>query len=373
MSIMSAEWISEMFCRSRLSALIFLALLVLSSTPHSSSLAAEETKPEFHVYRGVSHIHSHFSHDSKAALSLVYKKARERELDFAIITDHNSLKGREAYKETHYKTPPLLFFGNEISTPDGHLLALGIKSDPPGKIGSQELIHWIHSEGGYAFLPHPFSQKHPWKNWDVDGWDGFELYNFGHELFEADAVDLYIRSFGESNESLLPETQIIPAENFAFWDKLTGTRKVAAIGGADAHLKKKERWFAAAMESVTLYVKASGLEENAIIDAMAKGRTFIVFETNGLAKDFDFWADTKNGRYTMGDEITSEAGTVLHVHLPESAKIVLIRNGAAAAEEETQDFTFAAGEPGVYRVDVYRNGRLWLVSNPIYIRKDAKQ
>ena len=351
----------------------FPALIFFLGLFSPLSRAEQDTPQTDHVYRGVSHIHSQYSHDSKAPFSLILENARALKLDFVVITDHNSLKGREAFAKMHVSVPPLVIFGDEVSAADGHLIALGIPKAPPDNIPSQDLIDWIHAQGGYALLPHPFTGKNPWKNWEVRGWEGLEMYNFGHEFFEGDAVDIYLRSMSESNESILKGNRNIPAENFAFWDEQLRERKVAAIAGSDAHLKRDKRWFTMAMEAVTLYVRAPKLEEPELIEALAHGRTFIAFETQGLAKEFDFWAETEKGRTHVGEEIEEGANIVFHVHLPATAKIVLVHNGSVAAEEETKDLSFTSPETGAYRVEVYQEGKLWLFTNPIYVKSTEKR
>ena len=115
--------------------------------------------------RGVFHVHSVFSQDSRATLENVIEVAQERDLDFVIISDHDTVAGREVFSEMERSRTPLLIFGNEITTTDGHLIALGVNQTPSFHWNSQELVNWIHNRGGYAIIAHPFSRKRPWTNW----------------------------------------------------------------------------------------------------------------------------------------------------------------------------------------------------------------
>ncbi len=363
--------------------------LLAAGLPASLFCAEPQPQPAYSVYRGVSHIHSQYSHDSNAPLSLILDTARAAKLDFVIVTDHNSLKARTDWPNA-YTPPPLLIFGEEVSGPDGHLILMGIPQEPAKDMSSQALIDWAHSQGGYAFLPHPFCIKNPWKNWDVQGWDGLEVYNFGHSLFEGgEAVDLFLRSFSESDDAILKDAQQINPEHFAFADQVLQQRKMALIAGADAHLKRTESWFQMALNSHTLYVVSPALEEKEILRALAEGRSFVVFETHGRAPDFSFWAAPRAEtpavsvrlqdveapvqagsapqKYRVGDEILQNGPVVFHVHAPDAAKIRLVHNGVVAAEQAGTDLTFESAEKGPYRVEVDRDGQLWIFTNAIYL------
>ena len=60
-----------------------------------------------HVFRGAYHVHSEFSHDSKASLSRIIDTAERADLDFVVITDHNTITGAEVYKNMNPPRRPL--------------------------------------------------------------------------------------------------------------------------------------------------------------------------------------------------------------------------------------------------------------------------
>jgi len=47
--------------------------------------------------------------------------------------------------------------GVEISTSNGHLLALGVSKDIESKMSMDETIEEVHSQGGVAIIAHPYS------------------------------------------------------------------------------------------------------------------------------------------------------------------------------------------------------------------------
>ena len=75
----------------------------------------------------------------------------------------------------------------------------------------------------------------------------------------------------------------------------------------------------------------------------------------------------------MGEEISSKRGVTLQAHLPKPAEIRLLKDGKTIGIwKHSQACAYSATEPGVYRVEAWRNylglKRGWIFSNPIYIR-----
>ena len=72
----------------------------------------------------------------------------------------------------------------------------------------------------------------------------------------------------------------------------------------------------------------------------------------------------------MGEEVHLTAALKLQGELPGPAeKIVLSRDGdQVSAAENTQTAEFAPTEPGSYRLEAYRKGHPWILSNPVYVR-----
>jgi hypothetical protein len=47
----------------------------------------------------------------------------------------------------------------------------------------------------------------------------------------------------------------------------------------------------------------------------------------------------------------------------------MYRDGAeVASAENASTLEFAPKSPGAYRIEAYRSGKLWILSNPVYIR-----
>ncbi len=105
------------------------------------------------------HIHSGMG-DALAPLPELLEHVEHQTcLDVIAITDHDSLAGglkaREmaAQKGYHFQ----VIAGTEVTTLEGHLLALFIEKPVPGLRSLRKTIDAIHSQGGICVVPHPMS------------------------------------------------------------------------------------------------------------------------------------------------------------------------------------------------------------------------
>ncbi|AKQ65266.1 DNA polymerase X family [Myxococcus hansupus] len=126
--------------------------------------------------RGAFHVHTTRS-DGRGTPEQVAVAAKTAGLDFVVLTDHNDFELRPPV----YVQGVLLVHGVEISTSDGHLVALGMSRPlegvrpwmPPG-----DAVRAVASAGGTAVLAHPVQKRNPWKD-DASARQtpGFELYS----------------------------------------------------------------------------------------------------------------------------------------------------------------------------------------------------
>ena len=323
-------------------------------------------------YRGAFHIHSIFSFDSRATLSKVVRSAERANLDFVIVTDHNTMAGQDAYSAENRTEAPILIFGNEITTANGHLVSLGVNKNPNRTMSSQELINWIHDNKGYAVVAHPLSQKRPWTDWELQGIDGIEVYNFGHVLYAKNKILLASTSLLLWPKAFLNSNIELPKDVLGFWDSLLRTRRVVALGATDAHLKLANipvmrGMFQQAIRAVTLYVEAEQLTERSILQNLMTGNSFVVFESLGTAPNFLFSAITHTTSYGPGQVISTGSPVTFSVKAPDSDEIRLIANGQIIARTNEESLMHIHNTTGAFRAEVYRKKRIWIISNPIYV------
>jgi predicted metal-dependent phosphoesterase TrpH len=104
------------------------------------------------------HVHSDTSYDGHEPVSLVLEHVAEIGLDGVVITDHDRIEGslRAARLAPEYGLVGIP--GVEVSTSDGHLLAIGVEETPAKGLPLQSTIDTVHNMGGVAVVPHPFQR-----------------------------------------------------------------------------------------------------------------------------------------------------------------------------------------------------------------------
>ena len=104
------------------------------------------------------HIHTIYSHDATTTVRGVLKQASSVGLNVIAITDHDDIRGaldaRELASQYNLEVIP----GVEVTTKDGHLLALFVDKIPPKGLPLADTLKIIDKLGGIAVAPHPFNQ-----------------------------------------------------------------------------------------------------------------------------------------------------------------------------------------------------------------------
>lgn len=101
------------------------------------------------------HVHSNYSSDSLITPKDLVYYAKKRGLNAVAVTDHNQIKGSlKIAKET---TDFLIIPGMEVSSADGHIVALNLKELIPKGLTAAETVDRIHVAGGLAIAVHPYA------------------------------------------------------------------------------------------------------------------------------------------------------------------------------------------------------------------------
>jgi PHP domain len=345
------------------------------------------------------HMHTRYS-DGSGTHKDIARAALNTGLDVVIVTDHNVfVQGFEGYyKEKNRRV--LMLIAEEIHDQDrdpqkNHLLAFGTGrelatfADDP-----QLLINKVRETGGLAFLAHPDDPAAPlfnetdisWEDWSVQNYTGIELWNALSELKTVIPTKLHA-AFLAFFPAFIAHGPI-PA-TIAKWDELLSTgERVVAIGGSDAHalhmsmgpirrvIFPYEFHFRGVNTHVLLTEPLTGdsnADRKLVYDAMGNGRAFIGYDLPAPTKGFRFTAQGRDKNVIMGEEIPAKGGVTLQAKLPLSAEIRLIKDSGLIQKWEKQTIcTHITTEPGVYRIEAYRNylgrKRGWIYSNPIYVR-----
>jgi hypothetical protein len=105
------------------------------------------------------HIHSSVS-DGMADIPSILESVEARaNIDIIAITDHDRIEGsyqaRELAARHGYHLDVVV--GMEVTTAEGHLLALFLEDPVPSHRPLEETIEAIHAQGGLCIVPHPMS------------------------------------------------------------------------------------------------------------------------------------------------------------------------------------------------------------------------
>lgn len=190
------------------------------------------------------HTHSEASHDGRDSVSLLLEHAAAVGLDAIAITDHDeiwaSLEAVERAPEYGLVGIP----GIEVSSADGHVLALGVEELIPPGLPFEETLARIRDRGGLAVVPHPFQESR----------SGVLAHISKDELATADAIEVY-------NSRLLTGRSNRQAKRFAT------SRGVPMTAGSDAHICE--------MVGQAVTKVAAEPSADAILEEIRQGRTVV--------------------------------------------------------------------------------------------------
>lgn len=99
------------------------------------------------------HNHTHYSRDSILSPAHFVREARRRGLDCVAVTDHNTIRGALALRES---TDFPIIVGEEVRSADGEVLGLFLSEEVPKGLSGRETIERIKAQGALVGIPHPF-------------------------------------------------------------------------------------------------------------------------------------------------------------------------------------------------------------------------
>jgi predicted metal-dependent phosphoesterase TrpH len=155
------------------------------------------------------HVHSTYSPDSRLSLDAAVERLGPQGLNGFALTDHNTVAGHATLRAFAERFPQYRFVpGIEVSTSDGHLLALGVGEVPPLHRPVAETVEWVEAHGGVAVPAHPARRSH----------------GIGRRLAERLKVPALETVNGHNSELANARAAVIAAR-----------RTLGETGGSDAH------------------------------------------------------------------------------------------------------------------------------------------
>jgi predicted metal-dependent phosphoesterase TrpH len=102
------------------------------------------------------HVHSNFSHDGTASIQSILQTAVEQtNLSILAITDHDEIAGALLAEKMAPSFGIKVITGSEVTTSEGHLLALFIREKVPAGLSLIDTLIFVDKLGGVCIAPHP--------------------------------------------------------------------------------------------------------------------------------------------------------------------------------------------------------------------------
>lgn len=98
------------------------------------------------------HVHTMYSPDSLITPKELVFYARKQGLDGVAVTDHDRIDGALQISK---KAEIMIVSGTEITSQEGHIVALGLQETIPRDLSAEETVEKIHEAGGIAVACHP--------------------------------------------------------------------------------------------------------------------------------------------------------------------------------------------------------------------------
>ena len=380
------------------------ALLITSCPPRARGLSNPAELPP--LARGAMHIHTRRSDGSGTADDVAAAAARAG-LKFVILTDHDN--GASEPTKPYYRRGVLIIEGVEISTDQGHVVALDLPRAPYPLGGeARDVLEDVRRLGGFSIAAHPGSAKPDlqWREW-TEPFDGLEWLNGDSEWRDERATTLLASplTYAVRGAETLAAMFDRPESILAQWDELTLRRRVVAVAAADAHarigLRSGEpddpllgvhlpsyeaifRTFSITVAPVSLTGDAAA-DGRAVVDAIRRGNVYSSVDAIAAPAVLSFTATVGRRHVQAGETVPDGSGAIelrVESNAPEDARIVLLKNGKEETSASGPRLRHeVSGERAAYRTEIHLPDAPgvppvpWMLSNPIYVglRNDEPQ
>jgi hypothetical protein len=382
---------------------ILAIAVILLLPPRRTAAPPAQFTYRWPVVEGAYHVHSSRS-DGTGSVDEIAAAAAAAGLQFVITTDHGD--GTRAPDAPSYRSGVLCIDAVEISTTEGHYVALGLAQTPYRLAGRpRDVIEDVTRFGGFGIAAHPGSPKAAlaWTDWEAR-FDGLEWLNADSEWRDEFWTSLgrvlltYAFRPTETLAALLDK----PSETLRQWDRAGKTRHVIGLAGADAHarlglrdstepyedrtlarLPSYEASFRAFSNQVILDEPLTGHADSdarKLLEAIRQGRVFTSID--GAVSNGALEVKAVSGATVArpGESLDSTSPIRIEVALaaPPGTSIVVLRDGVPIHQGDTGTITVdVGGEPAAYRVEAYLPEHMhapkvpWLLTNPIYVNLRA--
>lgn len=372
-------------------------------------------------YKGVFHMHSYWSHDSRGTLAEILPAAKKAGYNFLFFSDHPH-GDQDTFPRSYQGVYDDIVFESGTEGGKGLMVTPMDSTVIDWSKPQSDVIHRLVSNGGLVIYVHT-EKKHDWDNPD---YQAMEIYNIHTDYLDGNdgllsiAMNLFINS-GEYHHWVFRDIYDEQVEILANWDRLNKNRKIVGMAAVDAHNNQsfrarylddgKVEWVGP--NAKTLDIVEPGLKESLLLEDsningwafkwevdpyfisfnhvvnhvfsdtltnfgiknnLVTGHAFISFQSLAEADGFQYFAldREKNVNAIMGDSVSIQSVSKLEAVSPLPVQFQLVKDGEVIdAVENVYEYNYEPNKKGNYRIvaklfldDAWIS---WVFTNPIYI------
>ena len=373
-------------------------------------------------YKGVFHMHSYWSHDSRGKLNEILPAAKKAGYSFLFFSDHPHSKLDTFPRSYHGVYNGVIF---EPGTESSH----GLMVTPMDSVvldwskGDSAVIHDVVKNNGLVIYVHTEKPHH----WDNPDYQAMEIYNIhtdyldGNDSFSSIILNLLINK-SKYHHWVFRELYDEQVDILANWDRLNKKRRIVGVAAVDAHNNQnfrarytkdgKVEWVGPNAE--TLEIVEPGIKEDILLSKpdengwafkwevdpyfisfnhvanhvfsdtltnfgiknnLVAGHAFISFQSLAKADGFQYFAVDSTDKVTaiLGDSISVASVNKLKAVSPFPVQFNLIKDGEVIdIVDNVYNYEYTPNDKtGNYRIvakifldDAWVS---WVFTNPIYI------
>ena len=342
--------------------------LPTTELPPARYIQAAPEFPGFHDYRGIFDLPMNALDIDQSAVADL---AKTSQIDFIFVANHVQ-PGDTDFGIGGFTDEILFISGGAFKVDGSDIIGVNLHEPIKPNLTPNDLISAIHDQGGIAIAADParFASSE-----DYALADAMEVYSQRSAWFAQNPTTLYLRAIFFGTDHFLAGLNLRPNANLALYDRMTTGARVAMLAGMGAPdnlnvLGAKVGTLPQLFLFCTTHLIARERDTAPILEALRLGHSYTSFDYLGYVGAFAFFGRVGETTTMMGDEVRLAPGLILKTELPAPAdRIAMYQNGAeVTSADNASALEFTPKSPGAYRIEAYRNGKLWILSNPVYVR-----
>ena len=297
--------------------------------------------------------------------------SKSSQIDFIFLADR-AQPGDTDFGIGGFTNDILFISGGAFDVGGSQIIGANIREPIKPNLTPNDLISAIHDQGGIAIAVDPakFTSSE-----DYALADAMEVYSQRSAWLAQNPTTLYLHAIFFGTDHFLGGLDVRPDANLALYDRMTTGARVAMLAGTGAPdnlnvLGTKVGTLPQLFLFCTTHLLARERDTAPILEALRLGHSYVSFDYLGYVGAFAFFARVGDATTMMGDEVHLAPGLTLKTELPAPAdRIAMYENGAEVTSvDNATTLEFAPKSPGAYRIEAYRSGKMWILSNPVYVR-----